>query len=388
MRQLPIWPYLLLCLIFLRPAEVYRQSQADLPPDPESAPNILILIGDDHAAGLLGIDGDPRQATPRLDALARQGVRFDRAFCQAPICTASRQSFLTGRYPHAVGVTRLLTPLPEATITLADWFGEFGYNTGAVGKMHFNSDLSHGFNVRVDTADYRRWLRAHPPEGGDHRRPWRPFQDPAPVWLNAANRDCGLPGPATEATFLTERACEFIRQNADRPFLLVVGFPQPHAPFDYPRRDGPRRFQAEQFTAPPMTDADRRRTAAGLPRLTPAQSRGIQAAYFNALSYLDEQVGRVLDALDATGLADDTIVVYWGDNGYFLGQRGRFEKHEMDEPAVRVPLIVRLAGPDFGRHPANGTRRDGRPLPDPHRAVRPRQPARPPRSQPCAPPRR
>ena len=102
-------------------------------------PNILILIGDDQAGGTLGIDGDPRQATPRLDALARQGVRFDRAYCNAPLCTPSRQSFITGRLPHAVGVTRLATALPDDALTLGHWLGDLGYETAAFGKMHFNA---------------------------------------------------------------------------------------------------------------------------------------------------------------------------------------------------------------------------------------------------------
>lgn len=344
MTRRPLWLPLLLVLLFCRPSQVYRQVQADLPADlPRDAPNVLILVGDDHAAGLLGIDGDPRQATPRLDALAQQGVRFDRAYCQAPVCTASRQSFLTGRLPHAVGVTQLTTPLPESAITLADWFAEFGYTTGAVGKMHFNSSLTHGFAVRTDLPDWQRWLRDHPLEGGSQRRVWRPFRDPAAVWLNAANRDEGLPDAATAATFLANQAAEFIHSHRDRPFLLVVGFPQPHSPFDFPR-DLDGRFRGEEFDAPPVSGADRRDQPLVFRDLTADQVRGIQAAYFNALRYLDIQVGRVLDALDSAGVAEDTIVVYWGDNGYFLGQRGRFEKHAMYEPAVRVPLIVRWPG--------------------------------------------
>ena len=128
-------------------------------------PNLLILIADDHRGGTLGIDGDPRLATPRLDALARQGVRFDRAYCNSPVCTPSRQSFITGRLPHAVGVTQLATPLPESATTLGDWLGDRGYETAAIGKMHFNSPSRHGFPERIDTPD---WLlaRGTPARGG------------------------------------------------------------------------------------------------------------------------------------------------------------------------------------------------------------------------------
>jgi arylsulfatase A-like enzyme len=308
-------------------------------------PNILILVGDDHAGGLLGIDGDPRQATPRLDEFAKQGVRFDRAYCNSPVCTASRQSFITGRLPHAVGVTRLTTPLPDDAVTLGDWLGDLGYDTAAIGKMHFNGPSKHGFATRLDTPDWAAWLRKHPPEGGDHRRPWRPFQDPASVWLNARGESFGLPSASMESSYLVDRAAEFIERHKDRsrPFALVVGFPEPHSPFKFP--DGwKKRFQPDQFTAPAISEFDRLHQPKVFVPLKPDEVKGIQASYFNSLSFLDHQVGRVLDALKASGLGDDTIVVYLGDNGYMLGQHGRFEKHCSYESAVRVPLILRWPG--------------------------------------------
>src|SRR5581483_1169530 len=96
-----------------------------------TGPTLLFLVADDHRGGTLGIDGDPRRATPQLDRLARQGVRFDRAYCNSPVCTASRQSFITGRLPHAVGVTQLPTRLSDDAVTLGDWLGDFGYLTAA-----------------------------------------------------------------------------------------------------------------------------------------------------------------------------------------------------------------------------------------------------------------
>lgn len=337
----PRWIWLLLLLTLVRPDAARQRVRAERGGVGRPAgPNILILIGDDHAAGTLGIDGDLRQATPRLDLLARQGVRFDRAYCNAPVCTPSRQSFLTGRLPHAVGVTLLTTPLPEDALTLADWLGELGYVTGAIGKMHFNSRSHHGFAERIDTPEWQRHLKENPPEGGDRRRPWRPFLDPAAVWLNSANQDMGLPEAAMEATFLADRAADFIRRHRDEPFALIVGFHEPHSPFTYPREYAGR-YRAEEFPAPPLSEFDRGAQPLIFRDLTPAEIQGIQAAYYTSLAFLDSQVGRVLDALDAAGLAEETIVVYWGDNGYMLGQHGRFEKHCFYEPAVRIPLIVR-----------------------------------------------
>lgn len=341
--KIPRWFWLLLLLLLVRPTRAHRRIRAEPPDDGRRRPNILLIITDDHAAGRLGIDGDPRQATPRLDRLAREGVRFDRAYCNAPVCTASRQSLLTGRYPHAVGVTLLTTPLAEDAITLGDWLGDRGYATGAVGKMHFNSDLPHGFAERIDAPDWQRWLKGHPPEGGDRRRPWRPFADPARVWLNADNRDQGLPESAMQATYYADRAADFFRRHKAEPFFLVVGFTQPHSPFDYPRELAGT-FRPECFPVPDVTDDDRRDQPLIFRDLTPDDVRGIQAAYTTSLHSVDRQIGRVLDSLDAEGLGEDTIVVVLGDNGYMLGEHGRFEKHVLYEPAVRVPLLVRWRG--------------------------------------------
>ena len=310
-------------------------------------PNLLILIGDDHAGGTLGIDGDPRSATPRLDELARQGVRFDRAYCNSPVCTASRQSFITGRLPHAVGVTRLLTPLPDDAVTLGDWLGDLGCDTAAIGKMHFNSPKKHGFAERIDSEDWIAWLRRHPPKGGDHRRRWRPFQDPAAVWLNAERLPFGLPLASMESSYFVDRAAEFFDRHKDKarsnPFALIVSFYEPHSPFKFPD-DWTRRYHPDQFSVPPVSERDRVDQPKVFTNLTPDEIKGIQASYYTSVSFLDHQVGRVLDALNASGLAEDTIVVYFGDHGYMLGQHGRFEKHCFYEPSIRLPLIFRWPG--------------------------------------------
>jgi choline-sulfatase len=305
-----------------------------------SGPNILIIIGDDHAADTLGVEGDRHGATPRIDALAKQGVYFTRAYCNAPVCTASRQSLITGKLPHAVGVTRLPTPLPATAVTLGDWLGDRGYLTAAYGKMHFNSSLKHGFEDRIDTPQWTKYLRAHPPKGGDRTVPWHPFRDPAPVWLNAKVASYGLPDASMEATFFAEKAAEFFQSHKSGGFAMVVSFNEPHSPFKFPD-DWTRRFSPDDFPPPPVSDADRRSQPKIFQEVTPDQTRGIAAAYYTSISYLDSKVGQILDALDASGLADDTIVVYLGDNGYLRGHHGRFEKHCFYEQSVRVPLTIR-----------------------------------------------
>ncbi len=341
------------CLLFLPAVLVHPEAEGARAHAPRPTvgrargPNVLILIGDDHAGGTLGIDGDPRRATPRLDALARQGVRFDRAYCNAPLCSPSRQSLMTGRLPHAVGSTRLLSPLPVDAATLGDWLGDLGYDTAAFGKLHFNSKLKHGFDERLDTPDWRRWLEGNPIAAGGKPARWRPFSDPPATWLNAGCKSYGLPRAAMESSYYVDRAVDFLGRHKDRdrapPFALVVGFYEPHAPFKFPN-DWPRRFPPGDFPIPPLSEADRLAQPKVFAGLSPGEIQGIQASYFTSLSFLDHQIGRVLDALDASGLADDTIVIYLGDNGYLLGQHGRFEKHCFFEAAVRVPLIFRYPG--------------------------------------------
>jgi arylsulfatase A-like enzyme len=339
------------CVLMIPAAMIHPESHAKpRPPQIEGrvrGPNILFITGDDAAGGLLGIDGDPRQATPRFDGLARQGVRFDRAFCNSPVCTASRQSFITGRLPHAVGVTRLLTPLPDDALTLGDWLGDLGYDTAAIGKMHFNGPSKHGFVERIDSNDWSKWLKDHPPPPGNRIRPWRPFVDPAAVWLNAEGHSYGLPEASMESTYFVERITEYFERHKDKarskPFALVVGFYEPHSPFKFPN-EWKGRFRPDQFSDWPISETDRLEQPKIFADLKPEEVKGIQASYYTSMSFLDHQVGRVLDALDASGLAEDTIVVYFGDHGYMLGQHGRFEKHCSYDPAIRVPLIFRWPG--------------------------------------------
>lgn len=125
-------------------------------------PNVLFMMGDDHAPYVMGAYGNQLARTPNLDWLAAGGVRFNHAYPNSPVCTPSRQSLITGKLPHAAGVTLLRTPLAEHQLTIAEHLKQFGYRTGAVGKMHFNSKLKHGFDYRIDLPEYQRWLKERP----------------------------------------------------------------------------------------------------------------------------------------------------------------------------------------------------------------------------------
>jgi choline-sulfatase len=145
------------------------------------------------------------------------------------------------------------------------------------------------------------------------------------------------------SSFFVNRAIDILWETHDRPLAMVVSFYEPHSPFDFPVGWRPH-YLPEGFSIPLVSEQDRREQPAVFARLTGREIAGIQAAYYTSLSFVDYEVGRLLQALAATGLADRTVVVYAGDNGYMLGQHGRFEKHCFYEPAVRVPLIMRWPG--------------------------------------------
>lgn len=320
---------------------------------PDAPPNILWIVADDLSAEVFGAYGSKRARTPNLDRLAASGVRFERAYCNSPVCTASRQSFLTGRLPSDVGVTLLKTPLPDEAITLAELLGPRGYATAAIGKMHFNRPSTpglHGFDLLLDTPDAEAIIRAR---GGPApvdpairvQPPWKPFRDPARVWLNSEALPVGRHEPDMPGSIFAERSIEFLEERAadGRPFLLMTSFTEPHSPFHFPVEYAGR-FDPADFDPPEPGPDDDARIPEEFRDLTRDEKRGIVAAYHTSVEFLDSLAGRVLDALERTGLAERTLVVFMGDHGYSLGHHGRFEKHCFHEPAVRAPLVMRWPG--------------------------------------------
>ncbi|MBL9123272.1 MAG: sulfatase-like hydrolase/transferase [Planctomycetaceae bacterium] len=308
----------------------------------DSRPNVLLILGDDHAAYALSSYGHAVVKTPNLDRLAARGARFTHAYCNSPMCTPSRQSLLTGRMPHATQVTLLKSALGEDETTLAEVLQGAGYRTAAIGKMHFNSKLTHGFAERIDQPDHRTWLQARPSappaDASATLGPWKPFRDPARVWLNSA----ALPYPARAAemagSYFAQQAAARLQQG-DEPLFLIVSFYEPHSPFHFPLEYAGR-VAAEALPVPTVGPEDAPQIPLIFRDLTDAEKRGIAAAYYTSVQFLDENVGRVLAALDASGRADNTLVIYAGDHGYLLGHHGRFEKHTFYEEAIRAPLML------------------------------------------------
>ncbi len=318
-------------------------SQEQVSDEPDHPQNVLIIIGDDHSANVLGAYGNKIIKTPNLDRMANRGVRFNQAFVNAPLCSASRQSFLTGRYPHATGVTLLRTSFPEEQVTIADHLKSQGYATGIIGKNHFNNQANHGFEVKIERKDYFAHREANPGrEVADTiavRPPWKPFRDPARIWLNAD----ALPGNSYDAddigTWYANHAKQFLSDHQDTSFCLVVGFHEPHSPFNFPI-EYTNSYDPNNMPLPTGSPEDDRWIPEIFRDLTEEERRGIVSAYYASVEYLDKNVGLILDQLDTLGLAENTLVVYIGDHGYLLNDHKRFEKHMMWEPAVQAPLLM------------------------------------------------
>lgn len=315
--------------------------------------NVVVILADDHALDVTGTYGNGIIRTPNIDRLAGEGITFTSTYCNSPICSASRQSLLTGKYPHATGVNLLFTPFPdEGNLTLAEHLRNHGYQTGIFGKNHWNNWVwgplyqggipSHGFNEIVSNIEHRLYLQSlqrdpieiecydrgkameHPAEGMN----WRVL--PHPV------RD-----EDSEGVFLVNRAVRFFEENRDKPFLAWIAFHQPHAPFYFPLEFAGK-YDPADMPLPTGSPEDDRWIPERFKYLTEPHKRGIIAAYYTSTEYMDRNVGLVLDALKSLQLEEDTIVIYLSDNGYLLNDHKRFEKHTMWEEAIRQPMILRV----------------------------------------------
>jgi arylsulfatase A-like enzyme len=310
--------------------------------------NFVFIVADDHAGYAWGADGDRLATTPNLDHLASEGVRFARHFCNSPVCTPSRQALLTGQLPHAAGVTRLMTPLDTSKPTLARQFKKAGYTTAVFGKMHFQTPgvpNLHGFDLcsteDVLTSEWRQQVHPHAlPSSALVKPPWRPFRDPARVWLNADKLPYGCHDEDMRASFQVRATERFLEVHRSEPFALWVSFLEPHSPYDFPFEDRDR-YSPGQFNVPVPGPEDRWQIPMVFRDLNEAEKRGIAASYYTSVLFLDRKIGRVLAKLTALGKDDDTVVVYTADHGYHLGQHGRFEKHCGFDEALRVPLVIR-----------------------------------------------
>lgn len=318
-------------------------------------PNILFIAVDDLRTNL-GCYGDPVAITPHLDRLAARGTLFGRAYCQQAVCSPSRQSLLTGRRPDSLRVWDLKTFFRETApdvVPLPEHFKRQGYFTRSFGKIyHDNMPDPQSWSV---PAQFEEMEKREDYRLSQNRAP-HPGQKAAATEFADAPDDAYPDGKVAAGTVAALEAIS--REPGRRPFFLAVGIRKPHLPFTAPRKYWnlydqtpiPRVAQPRPPEgAPPLAlhDSEELRGYSDQPDLGPwssAQSETLRRGYYAATSFADAQIGRVLDALERTGLAKNTIVVVWGDHGYHLGEHGLWAKTTNYEADTRVPLIV--ATPD------------------------------------------
>lgn len=316
-------------------------------------PNILWYCTDQQRFDTIGALGNPHVRTPTLDALVRDGVAFTHAYCQSPICTPSRSSFMTGLYPSRLHNTRNgNATFPEGTPVITRLIAEAGYDCGLVGKFHLQS-AGKRTEPRIDDG-FSFWKFSHAP-----RDDWEEGHDYAD-WVRERGGDLdalragedNVPTEFHQTTWASERSIEFIRQERDRPWLLNVNPYDPHPPF-VPPRSYADQFDPADMPGPHLRDSDR----AAQEKLADCdfQNKGkwfdaedgrkAQALYYAMIAQIDDQFARILEALDETGQRDNTVIIFTSDHGESLGDHGLMCKGaRFYEGLVRVPLIFSWPG--------------------------------------------
>jgi iduronate 2-sulfatase len=321
-----------------------------------SRPNVLFIISDD-LNNALGCYGHPQVQSPNIDRLAQRGVRFERAYCQFPLCGPSRNSMLTGLYPNSTGIlanSQIFRQTIPQHRSLPHAFRQAGYFAARIGKLyHYNVPKSIGTNGHDDPGSWELELN---PAGCDRllEEPdifsLRPGNFGGTLSWYASPRDDLLHTDgmlASDALWVLQRCA----RDQHRPFFLALGFYRPHTPYVAP---------APYFTDYPVSKMPLVQGVAEDQQDLPAPALGSHKkehelltddlrqqaiqAYFASITFMDAQVGRVLDELDRLELSDNTIVVFTSDHGYHLGEHGLWQKMSLFEESARVPLIIAAPG--------------------------------------------
>jgi iduronate 2-sulfatase len=344
------------------------QMSSQKPPKPGARYNVLFIISDDLRP-TLGCYGNPIVKTPNIDAIAARGTRFDRAYAQFPLCNPSRSSLLSGRYPTRSGVmdnNSYFRKVHPDIVTLPQYFKNQGYASLRTGKIfHGGIDDMVSWTEGGEPVDQNIVNRPPSPVAtGQGARetddPEGPSQPSRPARPSASDRIVVLDGDGE--TFgdykIATRAIEYLERYRDKPFFLAVGFNKPHSPPTAPKKFFDL-YDQNKIPLPP--DFNPRPLAPkGFPDISiphrnadlfigrdssPDEAREMIRAYYASTSFMDAQVGRVIEALDRLHLRENTIIVFWGDHGYHLGEKGKWSKaYSLWDVGLRVPLIIDVPG--------------------------------------------
>jgi len=312
-------------------------------------PNVLIFVTDDQRWNTLGCYGDPVIRTPNIDSLARGGVLFKYAFVQAPQCCPSRASLQTGRYPHAHHVRWNSIPIPDDETTIGQILSDSGYETACFGKMHVKPQdpARMGFQYSSTISDYNRYLAQHGIKSG--------MAASKGPYLKLASTGAGTyPFPKEHyiTNWIGDRAVEYLKEHRHphKPFFMYVSFFKPHIPWNppepYDKMYDPKeiplvpRLSHDLEMKPPSVRAYYRHM--GMDKISDEELRSMIARHYGLISLVDDNVGKVLKALEAAGVAENTIVVYLSDNGTMLADHNLIRKGRYVYDAnARTPLLMR-----------------------------------------------
>ena len=319
-------------------------------PTGDSRPNILWVCADQQRFDTIGALGNPHIQTPNIDRLVADGVAFTSAFCQSPICTPSRSSFLTGMYPSTIhactnGNDFWAGAAPLVTRLLAD----SGYDCGLAGKLHLA-----GAADRVEPRGDDGYRVFYWSQGtGELSSCGQEYTD----WVRSKGEDLGelrqhperIPFELHQTTWCTDKALEFMQEKRDGPWLMSVNIFDPHDPFD-PPQSYLDRYDSADLPEPAFRESDHEAHAklgsvdfAHTP--TNDSAKEVKAKYYAMITLVDDNVGRMLDSLERSGQRDNTIVIFTSDHGEMLGDHGLVGKGcRFYEGLVRVPLIFSWPG--------------------------------------------
>jgi len=320
----------------------------------QEKPNVLFIGIDDLNDWVGCMDGHPQTKTPNIDKLASEGILFTNAHCQAPICGPSRASIMTGLFPTTSGNYLQLNDkdikrsnkIAQKAIFLNDYFEQYGYNTMGVGKIYHNGDGAETFNEYGGVFEK---MGPKPKKRFNYNPAW--FGKPGNTqtdWGAFPDVDSKMPDYKSAAW-----AVERLKQKHEKPFFLAVGFVRPHVPWYVPQKWF-NKFPVEEIYSPPylITDMDdvpeMGKRVTDVPMMPTTewlietnQWKDVLQAYLACINFVDSQIGKVLQALEESEYANNTIVVLWSDHGYHLGEKNRFAKQALWERDTKTVLIFK-----------------------------------------------
>lgn len=325
-------------------------------------PNVLFIISDDLTATAVSAYGNPAVQTPNIDRLAGEGVKYTRAYSQYPVCGPSRASMLFGYYPDATqsyGYTSGRENVGDERKSWPQLFKENGYYTARVSKifhMGVPGDIVKGSNGQDDEASWTDRFNSQGPEWKapgeaelvqNNPHGTKPRQGGNVMTTVKAEGDDLVHSDGKTA----DKTIDLIKEHKDEPFFLSVGLVRPHVPFVAPKKYF-EPYPYQQMVLPPQVtndwddipDLGINYVNSVNAQMTEEQERKAIAAYFASVSYMDAQVGKILNTLKEEGLEDNTIIIFTSDHGFHLGEHRFWMKVSLHEESVRVPLIIKVPG--------------------------------------------